>query len=451
MRNFTLAALAILLIFTGHAYCKEPEIADWPYLAEVAIKGAARRGAAQLLLTPDVIDAARPDLADIRLLVDGRDMIGYTSKISQGSIQRIPLPVNIYNRAHVPGQHCSATVDFGSKTMKTSVKIVTPGSDFRRKVRIEGSDDGENWSVVKDRSFIFRIGGAEKAGGRDVNVVSFPGNDFRRLKITVLNSDDDPSEIAIQDVEAWRQVETFPETTPVEILSSVTRQKKRITEVMLDLGYKNMPLDKLEMTFSDGNFFRGVRVLGRNEETRVVKTVVEDSPALEKTVEVPWTPVTTGAIHKFSSDGAVEASLRLDLRGSKHRYLLVEIDNRDNPPLRFESARATRLVQRIEFPVDRAGAYSLLVGLADARGPEYDVGHFLDRLKKSGVAEASLGKLVPNPAHKRAEKVLPWSERHKGIIWVALGLMAAALGFFIYRIAASAVKGSAQGAPPEGS
>jgi hypothetical protein len=44
-----------------------------------------------------------------------------------------------------------------------------------------------------------------------------------------------------------------------------------------------------------------------------------------------------------------------------------------------------------------------------------------------------LGSLAPNPAYRLAQQAVPWSERHKGLIWVALLAALAALGLIIYR------------------
>ena len=372
--------------------------------------------------------------------------MGYDLQQSKGFSHNVPLKTRLYNRSYVPGRESSITVDFGGRLLKNEVKVDTTGKTFLRKIRIEGSDDQQTWKIVRDGAFLFR---AEGDDGRvqEKSTVTFPDNNQEYLRITVFPGDDDPDVIEIKNVEAWQLKRKSADTEVVPIVSSGTSQRKNVTEITLDLRFRNMPLSRLQLAFSDKNFFRAIDVAGRNRAARVVRTVVEDSPKFEKSVTEPWMPITSGTIYRFTTGKRVEESLGLGLQGAKYRYLRVRIKNRDDPPLVFTGAHVDRFVQNLRFAGKNAAQYMLYCGNPKARRPEYDVGRYIGRLRREDVTYATLGAVIPNPAHQRVSRKVPWSEQHSVIIWVALLAMVAVLCFLIYRIATS--KKSLSNQPPE--
>jgi hypothetical protein len=432
--------IGLMAWLSGATAAGGTNLSDWALMATIDMDSASGKPVARCELTPEVLDASQPDLRDVRV-VGKTEQVGYVVRTQPESTHRVPLPVTLYNRTFVPDRESAITVDFGSKTLKNRVRVTTPGTNFRRGVRVEGSDDGETWKTVRDAAWLFRVqhsdGGTRAYEG---DVVAFPENDFRYLRITVLNGEDDKGALEIQDVKAFRHVKTPAETVQVPVVSAKSEQKKTLTHLSLDLGYRNLPLRELKLDFSDANFFRSVTVWGRNQEIRVVRRVVEDSPAHEKAVEEPWQRIADGSIHRFSSEKGTEEALTLSLQGAKYRHIQVRIENRNDPPLNFRVATASRLVPRVEFATASGSRYDLLTGNPQAKAPVYDVGHYIGKLGAQGMATAQLGKLGPNPAHKAKERTVPWSERHKEILWIALLAMALALGFLVYRMAATVRK-----------
>jgi hypothetical protein len=444
VRDRFLVARLILAAFLGLpalVRAGDIKLSDWAFTAPVEIQGAGPRPVAEFALTPEIVAATRPGMEDLRIVARGSDEIGYVVRTAQGSTQSLPLQVRLYNRTFLSGKESSVTVDFAAKILKNRVQVITAGTNFRRRIRVEGSDDGERWQSVRDGAFLFRVQHADGTNSAyDGNVVTFPDNDLRYLKITVANSEDDQGVVDIKDVKAGRELRTMPDTTAVPVTASKVEQKKRTTELTLDLGYPNLLLHELELAFSDPNFFRNVTVWGRNQETRVMKRIVEDSPALDKTVEVPWNRIADGVVFRFSGEGTVEESLRVGLNDAKYRYLLVRIENRNDSPLNFWGARVTRLIQHVAFATSKADSYSLYTGNVKIAAPPHDIGHYMGKLSVQGASEAAVGKLIANPLYKQAKKKVPWSEQHKEILWVALLAMAAALGGLVYRMARAATK-----------
>ncbi len=432
----TVAVLLALAPVTVRAGRSTDVLSELQECAPILLDPLPERGVVDVELTPPVFDAAQPDLDDLRVVdADGKAVPHVLSRLQTAGTRRERLEVRLYNRAFVPGERSSVTVDFGEKVLKNVIRVQTPGENFRRRVMVEGSDDGVNWLVIRRGAFLFQISGDGWGGAYDKDRVSISDNDQRYLRVTVFNGPDDPDHVPIDDVGAWHRVVRQPRTVPVPVQSVDIEQlpRRRQTEMRLDLGYRNLPLYSLQLEASEENFFRTVEVFGRPCEERTVTVHLEDGTRRQRVEEEPWARVTRTAIHRYSAGGHTEESLGISLRGAGHRYLLVRVLNGDNGPIRLAPvASARRLVRTLTFQPAGRGPYSLCFGNAEANAPDYDLPHFVDRLSRERVVSAQLGPVGPNP-WRAGEPELPWSERHKGLIWAALLVAGGFLALLVYR------------------
>lgn len=439
MNNIKLSILPVLalsILSTALAGEARMEKAGWPYIAKIEVEDAPGGGVAEFSITPEIFDLAAEDLSDLRVVTGAGEETAYVLRIAEGKDQEVPIPVKLFNETCLPGRQSSVTADFGGKVMKNRLEIMTPGLNFRRPVLVEGSDDGVGWQKVKGGALLFRVAGGKGAGESfDRSVVDLPENDQRYLRITVYNGQDDPEHVDIQKVTATRFVRQPPETVEVPIKGGKAFNKKSVTEISIDTGFRNLPFYELVLHFADENFYRRVNVSGRNEETGVMKTAMEGGAEKKKTVRVPWTHVTSLVIYRFTSGGDTDESTTINLSGAGYRYLKVMIENVDDKPLRFEGADVKRLACYIDFKREQGESYTLYFGNDDARRPSYDIVHYIDRLREGGVTQAKLGAPAANPDRGGPEQKIPLSEKHKWLIWAALLAALAVLILLVYRMA----------------
>jgi hypothetical protein len=299
-------------------------------------------------------------------------------------------------------------------------------------VRIESSDDNVRWQMVREGGFLFRVGGPGRTD-YEKNTISIPENDMRYLRVTVLNGQGDPRQLAIASVSARRTVTKPAATAPVALSAPVIEQDKGRSRLDFDLGYRHLPLKDLTLDFHEKNFFRHVTVYGRQEEERIVKHAVEDAEPLERTVEVPWRRLRTGVLYRFSAGDKEDASLTVSLAETSYRYVRVEIHNGDDPPLTFRDARASRYVSSIRFPSKSGGTWRVFSGNPRARRPAYDLRHYASRLAARGITQATLGPVDDNPAFGGAPPTVPWLEQHRVLLWIALLAALAVLSWLVLK------------------
>jgi hypothetical protein len=421
-------------------------IARWARLADIRLDAAPARGIVEAALPPEVFAGSRADLGDLRLIGPAGSAVPYVLRVDYGEAGKdVPYePTRMFNPVFVPHKESSVTVDFGGKAARTCVGVLTPGANFRRRVMVEASTAGAAWQVLRQADWLFRV--SYEGGQFTKDRVSLPDNDFRFLRVTVYNAPDDGEQVRIEKVRAWYIKDTPPATAPVPVLAVTATQKPKqeVTEIEADLGFENLPLHQAALAFADEQFLRRVEMLGRDCKTRTIEESVEGAPPRKKEVDEPWQPVTTGVIHRFASAGAAGAEESADLRLSldaRCRWLLLRIHNGDNAPLNFTGLTVDRYQYYVDFQPKAAGTYSLYFGNAEAAAPQYDLSHFIPRLQAEGVTPAALAPPTANPAFAAPRKVVPWSERNRGLLWIALIVVAAALGGLVFKQARRAPPG----------
>jgi hypothetical protein len=447
-----LAAFALLAASVAVAAPGEDSenLARWPSVATVRLGTEAppAKGLVEFALTPEAFSKARQDLGDLRLTDSAGKIVPYVTRVDRGSSTPglVLEPSRMYNPVFTPGKSSSVTVDFGAAKARTEIDVLTPGRNFRRRVMVEASPDGQSWQVLRKSDWLFNV--AHENGQYAKTRVALPDNDFRYLRVTVFQAPDDPADLPIEKVQSRYEKNTPPALAEVRIDPNSTavaeNPKFKATEIEVDLGYGNLPLHDVVLGIADEQFLRRVEVLGRNYKTITIEQPVENAPPRKREVEEPWRSLGGGVIHRFDgltasrpdSAGGQEPSANLSLPLSEGcRYIKLRIYNGDDAPLKLASPilKLHRLQQYVAFQAKGPGPYKLYLGNAEAAAPQYDLAHFVDRLRAEGVTKAALDSVAPNPSYALPVKAIPWSESHKGLIWSAMLFLGLVLFMMVRR------------------
>jgi hypothetical protein len=109
----------------------------------------------------------------------------------------------------------------------------------------------------------------------------------------------------------------------------------------------------------------------------------------------------------------------LDIRiFTTHPRLTITVDNGDDPPLQFDAVRPQLLERRLYFEPHGRTSLKLYYGDRKLSAPVYDYAKFFR--EDAGAARAQLGAEMKNAAFTERPDDRPWSERHKGVLWVAM-------------------------------
>ena len=413
MRRVVFALAALAITAAAGAQTSSPA-----FEREISLPAA---GLVAVRLDRHIYEAARSDLGDLRVLDARGKMVPYVLDRGVEGPQPERRP-QIRNRGIAPDGAATAVLDFGDRVSKERVTLRLPGENFRRRVSVEGSDDGRAWTTLTDEAWVFAIPGPEPARYEDV---ALPENDFALLRVTVFPGPRERERVSIED--AWLPAgerHARREEALAPHWSRAEEPRSRETWLTLDLGARHQPYRAVVLEVEDERFFREVRLEAREDPTL--------SPSEAIAPPERWRAVGRGVVYRLEHGGETRECLRVEA-GGRARVLRLRLRNRDDQPLRVRGVSVVAPVERLLLDVPRGGEFTLTYGAPDLPPPTYDLGRTLD-----ADSEAVAAELGPPIRRDVVADVLPWTERHPLLLWVGLLLVVAALGAITWRALRSA-------------
>ncbi len=409
------------------------DLTRWKYQAEVTIADGTS-DYCRLTLTPEVYDAARLDLADIRLVDSLGEQIPYVLAKPSDVTQRHCYQLEIINRSMSPDKAAMVTLDFGKQVLKNSIEVISQGDNFRRAVKIEGSNDNIEFFTLVEQAYVFAVTRSKR-----FEQVDLPVNDYRYLRISVGPMATEDKTPVIEKVKASKIEGKFTDRQSVnmERIEYNEDEKSNSSIYVYDLAYRRLPISEITLNVTDDSFYRYVTVEGRDVARRMVKIDSEDSRQRFREVEVPWQGIINDTIYRYTTvDGQKHERLALRFPSDRrvYRYLKITINNYDDRPIVVNSASAKMIANNIVFAAQGNATPALYVGSESARAPRYDLTY---RLKNPLQIEARMAKLsgvIANPLFGQTpQKQIAWTERHKVLLWLIMAVVVLVLAGFILK------------------
>jgi Protein of unknown function (DUF3999) len=409
-------AATMSLVLLGGSAAGATKPAPRPeFSREVLASGA---GLTAVVLDRHVYEAARRDLADLRVETEASETVPFVLDRggSPGSQPRIEPRVR--NRGTSRGGAASAVLDFGERTDKASLSLRLPGTNFRRRVSVEGSESGGEWTTLTENAWVFAIPGPEPLRHE---TLPLPENDFPLLRVTVHPGPDETERLAIDEAFV-----PAGERSPLREASLAPRWSRADepsageTFITLDLGARHQPCHAVTLDVEDERFFREVRVEARRDP----------EPARDGVAgPVRWEEIGRGVVYRLEHGGKPSEGLSVEARG-RERVLRLRVRNGDDRPLRVRDVSVRVPVERVVFEAGPGHRYRLTYGAPDRSAARHDLARTLgERAEAAPVAEMG----PPVRLDARAEPAAPWTERHPALLWIGLVAVALALASMTWR------------------
>jgi len=425
--------LVVVILLVGMAsYVFALDLAKWKYKAQVTVEEGTGPYC-RLTLTPDIYDTARIDLADIRLL-DANDQIPYVLTKPKDITDRLKYSPALINRSTNEDGAAMVTLDFGSQIVKNQIEVDTGGNNFRRAVKIEGSNDNVEFFTVVDTAYVFAVDHRTR-----FEEIDLPANDYRYLRITVEPMATEEKSPVINAVRAFKHESKPAQRQPVKMvqIEHSEDEKNKSSIYVYDLAYRHLPVSEIELDVADNAFYRYVTIQGRDEATRKVKIDSEDNRQRFREVEVVWKGIVSGTIYRYpEASGKKREKLVLNVPSGRriYRYLKIVVSNYDDKPLVINSTSAKMIADNIVFPMQDDIAPTLYVGSPSAGRPRYDLAQRLNNPLQVKARTANIGAVINNPLFGQVEaKPLAWTEKHKVLLWIIMGAVVVVLAGFIFK------------------
>ncbi len=406
---------------------------EWKYRADVSIEDSTGDYCG-LILTPDIYNAARLDLGDIRLVDSHGEQVPYVLARPKDTTESFKYKPVIINRSTNAQNAAMVTLDFEKKVIKNSIEVATSGNNFRRAVRVEGSNDNIKFFTLVEQAYVFAINHDTR-----FEQVELPANDYRYLRITVEPMATEKQSPDIDEIKAFKVEKKFAERQLVGMVhvEHSEDEKSNSSIYVYDLGYRRLPISEIELDVANDAFYRYVTLEGRDAATQKVRIDSEDNRQRFREVEVGWGRITGGTIFRYTEASGQERErvvLRIPPSRRCYRYLRITIKNYDDKPLMIKSVSAKMVAHEVVFSAGDNGVFALYVGSESASSPRYDLVQRLSDPLQVEARVAKLSAITDNPLFGQAkQKPVPWTEKHKVLILIIMVGVALVLAGFILK------------------
>lgn len=395
----------------------ETDRASFAYMQE--LHGPKSPGYYALALPREVFAYCNTrELWDLRVLDGQNREIPYVllpPREYSARVSAVPAPVR--NLAYLPGVGTRFEIQRAADA--PLLKALTVSSSLRGycyRATVEGSRDRRQWAILRQKATLYSLDGDSPARGE---LITFPPTDFPYLRVTIFSGKRKfPVTSVSVDPElrsAWpmRLVRSGP-------MSVNLFPEQKTTEVTVDLGLPNQPVDAVELQFRDRNVMRWCDLQFRNSS------------------DAPWLPgATHQALFRYQTRTLSGEQNRFPGPAGGTRYLKLIIHNGDDTPLEVKGMRVYAHPWLLVTKWTPNSGQRLYFGAAEPRAPQYDLDEYLRREypderagRKRWLAGLTVGELQRNPAHLERR---PWIEDQPWLIYLTLGLGVIVLGIILWR------------------
>ena len=416
---FVIAASTLTPIITSSA---QTPTSAWPFFVDV-ILGSGAPGTYDLIVPLQVLDKSREDLADLRLFEANSAEIPYALVIRKELDEQRVIEARLFNQVRVGPGASEVSVDVGENAGEhNEVEIVTTGTNFRRRVEIEGTDSGNDWRTLKTGSVIFSFESRNKAV--EANRVSYPASRYRYLRVRVFAdelTDQKPPDITgVKVIMAVRQKGEMNEwNVAVPSYQLLRNQGAPASAWTIDLGFR-VPCYQLTLEVEDESFSRPFQI-----------EAVDDPQNI-----------------RLAASG--ELTRRI---GEERRPLVITLDNEEqlrklrllitdysNQTLSISSIKVGAPARQLVFELKRAPVQPLRLffGNVKATAPHYDFEKEFAARSATAAIRTSVGAVAGNPEYK--PEPLPLTERIPWLIYVVLAASSVALAIILIKLARTTLR-----------
>jgi hypothetical protein len=410
-----------------------PEVKYFRY--ERALNGTTTAGQTCAVLDEEIYAHAAPDLMDVRLYRGAGSNARETpyavraaapAKASAKEIAPLNLghkgPHTTFEAEMPPGRYSDVELDITAKDFIATVAVTGAQNESGR----EGTELGI--------FTIFDLTGQKL--GRST-VLHLPESDLKYLYFRI----DGP--VKPEDVHGL-VAERTPEKRQYVTVAATNQVTQRGKETVATFQVPaHVPVDRVDFVVGaePANFSRAVTV--KAAPIRLDKQSLDQEPP--PPVETSWNLLrlhTTREGHKIDEEELGGGAPWVGFGDSGSTWT-VTVDNGDDAPLPIISVKLEMTERRLCFDAEAGTQYALMYGDAALAGPRYDYATLF--ASEAQATMATLGPENRNPEYEARPDERAFTEKHPGLLWIALVGVVLVLGVVAVRTARSG-PGSKSGA-----
>lgn len=363
----------------------------------------------KIRINADVVAFCNNQLQDLRLFDNDGTEVPYFLTKEQLNEQHTTFSTYAFKQTK-DGNKDIIIVENKNKDSIGQFLLEMKNADASRLIRISGSDNKDNWFVVRD-SFYFESYG-DNNGTTIEKSLQFPKTDYGFYKIEIRNNN---NESPLNIIRIGHKSNAF--------IAAVFQRVNGISYTVADsnkstfIHFKAKPgnkIDRLAFTIDAPEmFFRKI----------IIKKFIADdysdysgSASGLKRKTSAYKPVTIEA--ELSSNYVNNVDCSDFLGVEKYDSFIIQIVNKDDVPLHFKSIEAYQLGTTITAKLGKDKTYFLYFGDSLLTEPSYDLVYFSKNIPVD-IKSIDVQSVQPKQQEDKDEYN---GNKDKMIVWIGLGL-----------------------------
>lgn len=353
---------------------------------------------------PDLTAHIKADLSDLRITDQNNKQVPFIIRsslpvISDGSFIEFPI-LKTSTDSTATTMEVACSIDKGND----HISLIIANNAVERYITISGSNDRKQWFIIDDH--ILLTSSAQDELGSFVQSVYFPFSKYRYYKLVIDNAHTDPLNVI-----------------KTGIYTSITDGGKQ-------LFTDNPPLSYVQKDSSNGTTYIMVNQKEAYHLNRVILNL-DGAKYYKRIAHLFQMPDKGKKQHVVSFEIASNHLPILSFATLKAKNLLIEIENKDNPPLKVLAVKTEQISKDLVAYLEKGESYMIMAGNEKIEAPQYDLLQFRDSIP-SQLASLSYKDIEPGKATVQ-RKFLPDMSNW---LWPAILIVISALGFLTYKLLA---------------
>ena len=426
MKVLIFVIVAVLMF--GLSVAAQTSFSLWPYYVEVTPEKTSA-GIYDVIVPLHVMDKAGANLDDLRLFDSTNREIPYAIRIRKEVDEVEEFEGRLFNHGQV-GSATEVSVDLDEDPGEhNEVEIETTGTNFRRQVTVEGSDNGSDWRMLNSKGVLLSFKSENNAVNS--NRISYPTSRYRYLRIRVqrdpLTNEDAPQITQVKAMMATREKGQLSSwSVPVPSYQLLRNEGAHASAWTIDLGARG-PCDRLALQIEEESFSRPFELESVDDAQNV-------------------TLIASGTLTRHSGDADKPVVIVFE-EEERVRQLRLKITDHSNPTLQITGIEASAPARQLVYELKQQTSEPLRLyfGNTNVPAPHYDFENELSSRLSSEPGHSRFSNVIANPQYKPEPR--PLTERVPWLIYIVLGASSIALAFILLSLARVAMGAGTQESP----
>lgn len=377
---------------------------------ETPLMQVADTGYYQVVLSPVFLGQAKPNLADVRIYDQGGVEQPYLLRSEQEvSTKSLFREYEITDKAYQQNAISHLIFSNPDKRAIDNVSIEVKNTDVKKRARLSGSDDLENWYVIRDNYLLHAMQSEDET--TELKILNFPLSDYAYFKLEINDNWRLPINILKVGYYDTQQVKGATTTFDCPI---VAQQDSLKTSYVSIVFAEPVYMEQLQLMASGADFYsRFTKV-----KTKRIRVDKKNKP-YEYFETLGAFELHSNSENKVSFPGAIVSELS------------IEIDNRDNAPLKVEQVKASFLNRYAVLALNPAASYVIKLGNDQLAKPDYDIARFASQIPATSpkIVHGDIVDIRP-----KEEPRAPSFWDNKYLVWLVIAVVGFGLAYISFKM-----------------